>query len=601
MKLNFIFISVCLFIWILGYLLYRLWKKDISLNYKVVITILTFVKICLIVSIIFAFKSYKINKNKIAPIGNKGERGLRGDSGKNAECSTKCSNNLCGKILLKYVTSIYNEWRFSNGLEKIPEGKLFENKFLKNKINQMCKSKNYKKLLARDGAGKIDEYLKKIWKEWITIILKYENGVKFMDTPDLIDTDFDSLITEKDKKFATFSNQGTDGTPSKGEESPFDELKKYDVWYWGSNPLLKPKLVNVCKKDANMGPELKVKESNDYYDNLWESRNSRQIHYQRWRRQIICIPVGLWPVCFPICVKDGKHYVSGLQKGSSHVTAYKNKDYVDKKGDVYKPIGDIILPGSKYSHNKNNSECLPEKIDKEELSDKCFRDKGIGNPSQKNILVSGNVKNPVSYKPLFMSLRKRGHNANNQGVQFWRPIPPKGYKCLGDIVVNNSNNSMPSTDLINCVPEKCVRRNKNYKKIYSTRYSPNDRCRSSRMCCGKETSGRNRDTDFVNYYGEAEVYTDKYNNFRARNPEHQDDNGKFYEIIPLGEEGDSGQGSCLEERVVNKGKKNIKNQSGESNACSNYDMDDSSSYNNNNWIVPEKKDKKYSILNVYNN
>ncbi len=40
----------------------------------------------------------------------------------------------------------------------------------------------------------------------------------------------------------------------------------------------------------------------------------------------------------------------------------------------------------------------------------------------------------------------------NADVAFWRPLPPSGYRCLGDVATNNHNNQ-PSTDLIRCVRE----------------------------------------------------------------------------------------------------------------------------------------------------
>ena len=624
MHLNVIFIIASFIIWILGYLFYKLWKIELDYKYKFVITLFALIQLCIIISIFFVSKSFYLNKKRPAPIGKKGERGLRGDSGKNADCTNKCSNDLCYKIMLQHVTEEYNNWNFSSGYDKISEGQFINNKFIKNKINQICSSKKYKKNLSRDGAEKIDGYIKKTWSKWIQIILKYENGNKFLDSINLIDNDFDSLITEKDKKFSKFENQGTDGTPSKGLESPFDELKKYDLWYWGANPLTKPKIVNICSKDKKndiLEPELKIKESNDYYSAIWESRNSRQLKYQRYRRQIMCIPVGFFPVCFPICVKDGKHFVSGLQKGTSKVSAYKNKEFIDKSGSVFKPVGDIILPGNKFQQTKKNEPCVPKR-DKNDKSSNCYRDKNGDDPFQKNILVSGNVKNPIGYKPMYISLRKYGYNKNNQGVQFWRPIPPNGYKCLGDVIVNNTNYSEPSTDLINCVPDKCLRQNNNIKKIYSTNNSPEDRCRSSQMCCRSEKSRTNLDTDFLKHFGEADVFVDKNNNFRVRDPKYQDNNGKFYEIIPSGQTGDSGQGSCLDTKISNKGDTNIKLNNGETNiklnngdtniklnkqiktqnnydTCNNIDLNDSDYHNNDNWIVSEKKNKKYSILNLY--
>ena len=89
-----------------------------------------------------------------------------------------------------------------------------------------------------------------------------------------------------------------------------------------------------------------------------------------------------------------------------------------------------------------------------------------GDPSQKTILVSGDVKRPVdgqtTHYPLY--LRHRGHNAYNQGVTFWRPIPPKDY-MHGRYMQNNPYNEKPYTDLIRCIP-KNVLGNLKIFKIY---------------------------------------------------------------------------------------------------------------------------------------
>ena len=587
MKLNVIYVIFCFSIWILVYLLYKFWKADklfgldLNTNIKFCIISIIIVKCMLAIGFYISSRSKNILKTKNAPIGKKGERGLRGESGKNAECSSGCGNDLCGKIILEHCTEIYNNWRYSNYLEKYSKGQYIKNNFIKNKINKICGSKSYKKLLSKDGAGKIDKYVKDIWTKWINIILKYENGNKFLESVSLVDVDFDSMITKNDRKFATFDNIGSPGTPSKGRESPFDELKKYDMWYWGESSISKPKVVNICsgskKTDKKDDTELKILESNDYYGQPWESRNSRQMQYQKYRRQIICVPAGFWPVCFPVCLKDGKHYVSGLRKGDKKISVYKPKDFVDSNTNRYKPVGHVVLSGDKYKHYKGNTPCKPGE---KEVTDKCYKNSySPGNPSNSNIIVSGNVKNPVDYKPMYVSLRKRGYNKNNQGFSFWRPIPPKGYRCLGDIIQTSSNYYKPSTDLISCVPEKCVRSNENYQKLYDSKLTPSDRCRSARMCCGLET--RTKDTDEMKEYGDLTIYKDNYNNFRVRNPKLEDANGKFYEIIPKGKLGDDGQPSCLDSKNIDS-----------SNVNKRKTID-------NKWIVSKKRDQKYSILNLY--
>ena len=51
----------------------------------------------------------------------------------------------------------------------------------------------------------------------------------------------------------------TNGLPSRGKLSPFDEIKKYDAWYWGREEKLKPEIIitkpfiNEFKKTCTQG------------------------------------------------------------------------------------------------------------------------------------------------------------------------------------------------------------------------------------------------------------------------------------------------------------------------------------------------------------
>jgi len=581
------FIIFCFILFLFLYGSYCFFKYEIpklNIKSKVVVYVLILLKIAIISGFFINYHSYKINKVKVAPRGDKGEKGLSGPSGEKAKCDSGCASNLAFKKLSSYIISVINDWKITNGIE-ISGGKDITNLFLQKKIKDMSESKEYSKYLSKNGAGVLDKYLKDTLKKWILIILKYENGLLFLESVDLNDNNFDAMITKKDKKYASFDNMGVDGTPSEGKESPFDEIKKYDLWYWGANPYLKPKVVNVCKSKDNLEPIIKIKETNDYSKPSWGSTNSRQLRYKKFKKQIICIPVGFYPVCFPICKPVGNHFVANLQKGDNKVTVYKPNDYVDEKEDekfkTFKPLGDVVYEGSYLQHKKPiGSTCLPEK-----KTDKCYKKfMQPGDPSQKTILVSGDVKRPIDYKQLYSSLRHRGHNAYNQGVTFWRPIPPKDYICMGDIVQNNPYNEKPSTDLIRCIPKKCVRKLKNSKNIWNSKKSPSDRCRSDAMCCSMEK--KQTDIDYNPDYGEVNMHTNSssQNMFRVRDPRFQDDNGQFYEIIPKGRLGDEGQKSCLDletTEIVNKKTCEEKRKT------------------NSNWVVPKKIDKKYSILQVY--
>ena len=280
--------------------------------------------------------------------------------------------------------------------------------------------------------------------------------------------------------------------------------------------------------------------------------------------------------------------------GKEQVSFYRSKNFVDNNENIkykdFRPLGDVVINGLSKDHYKKGSDtCLP-KNPKDNYS--CQRNIETNNdPPQKTVLVSGDTKSPVDYKQMYGSKRNVGNEKKKSGVSFWRPIPPNGYRCLGDVIQTGYHNEKPSTDLIRCVPKKCTRKINNSNKVWDTELKHVDECKST--CeCDKEKVGKgvSDDTDHFSQYGQVKMYksTDSYNLFRTRDPKYQDDNGKFYELIPNGQSGDSGQKSCFDV------------------SSNDQFLSDDIEINNNSkpkkfkeWIVPKKDDPKYSILNIY--
>ena len=183
--------------------------------------------------------------------GPKGVRGKRGDEGNLADdCDPiKCKSQICNKKILNHISEVYSKLLKMKGDNSITPNREITNNYLKNKIKLLCRSSQMTKYLAKKGNNKTYDYITKIWGEWIHIIMKYEKGKHFIETDYLTDNDFDNLITKNDKKLATFKQQDIKGTPSKGLESPFDEIKKYDMWYWGEPVSTKIKLKYKCDYD----------------------------------------------------------------------------------------------------------------------------------------------------------------------------------------------------------------------------------------------------------------------------------------------------------------------------------------------------------------
>ena len=67
-------------------------------------------------------------------------------------------------------------------------------------------------MIKKQGSQKAYNYVTDM-KQWIHIILKYENGILFIENEYLTDNDFDNLITDNDKNFADFNDIETQGHP----------------------------------------------------------------------------------------------------------------------------------------------------------------------------------------------------------------------------------------------------------------------------------------------------------------------------------------------------------------------------------------------------
>ena len=486
-------------------------------------------------------------RNKPGQFGPKGVRGFRGKKGKRSNCTDKCNDGLCYQKLLANITASYNEWRKIKGFSLLAESSQIKNNFLKDKAKKMCNSPQFQKMIKANGAQKTYDYLYKIWRTWIHIILKYDNGMYFLDSESLIGNEFDYLISDIDKEYSSYDNLDEIGTPSRGQESPFDEIKKYDVWYWGELKAAKPRIIEDCESKEtgdilSTDPILKVK--NTYkYENTWRSATARQSLINK------CIKTPTRKC------EEKKTYAPFRQKGSSKVSVFRvgdvPKDPKSVKFNNYKPLGDVLL--------KND-------IDK-------------ANTRKKTLIVAGEVKAPIGYKKIFSSKRVEGTGKNNYGYSFWRPIPPKGYKCVGDILDKGFSSIPPSNELINCVPEKCVRKGFYTKpeewgeEVWDSSKDPSDKCVSDCNCENEFGEGSKKDTDIND--GEVKLYKNPSNNlFKAVSD--TDKTNELYEIIPAGETGDDGQISCLEHQPIDRDQ-----------------VED-------RWIVPEKHGIKYSIFDIYN-
>ena len=563
------------------------------------------------------------NISKTGKFGKRGRRGLRGKSGKASSCEGGCKpDKLCYNKMLTNISDVYNEYCLKNNLEQLPKNKFIRNNFIKKKCRKMCESKAMGKLISLKGAKECYNYVfdssgrhgksvanpegyPSIWRQWIELILKYENGKMFLDSEQLTDNDFDYLLTEKDILTFCSTNEYPnfcfidENTKRKKVISPFDEIKKYDLWYWGSPKSSRPTYVEECsyidekgnKRSVDDGPILKIVDSN-LYRSVWRSKTGRQSVVSVGSRNGSSCPRTL-------------QYVPDKQTGTTKVSAYRSEDFHTKdemKYRTYKPLGDVILEGDSVCHKRTPDSTLPYvENDTNNLNEPINTSTGA-NPLKAIKLVSGDIKQPVAYAKLYSSKSKdkNAYDYEKYNYSFWRPIPPTGYKCLGDVISNSVSSKQPAKDLVACVPDKCVRKsNGQGKKIWNSKNLNNDSVDPIKSSCRADleytSPGSKRDISDKS----AEVYSDPEatvknscsnsniniirdtatNLFRVKLDNNNCVRNSYsyfnvdddrYEIIPSGE-----PGSCLDKSDLDKSK--FKNE----------------------WIVPEKYDKKYSIQKIY--
>ena len=85
----------------------------------------------------------------------------------------------------------------------------------------MCQSPQFKQLIPYKGANNLISYLKEIWSVIVESI--YDSGGMNY---------FKTIGAENDWDWV--------------ENNPWNEFKKYDVYYWGLDKAYRPKVVEKC-------------------------------------------------------------------------------------------------------------------------------------------------------------------------------------------------------------------------------------------------------------------------------------------------------------------------------------------------------------------
>lgn len=347
---------------------------------------------------------WSVVRKKTGMTGVRGIIGDRGKTGPRGVCSLDSSQNYTIKTLTLHLDTIFQQTSNNSNVSIIDStSNRLINNYLNRKISDMATSHQLNMLVNVSTTNKIPvvqlvNYLKEVWTIWFNLI--YSSGGK------------DWFLTPT----ADENGPWLDNTTL----NPFDEIRKYDVYNWGQTRLFRPLKVEVCKSSPKYSnpelptkrkPLLKIIPSNDYQSMSDDRGTGGNPDVSWWRAKSVTIG-----------------------------------------NDEYHPVGDIAMSGSRentyFGAFKTGKTVVGTLEYDMRESSALFGQGTVNGPDVQTILVSGDVKKPVSYKNTWTG-------EGEYMPSLWRPVCPTGYVSLGDVAGfgggNIENNNAPV-----CIPEKCV-------------------------------------------------------------------------------------------------------------------------------------------------
>ena len=343
-----------------------------------IITIITFVNLILVSNYYLTMKDKTGIQGKPGPSG---DVGVRGDTGL---CDPSCRDNVCKENITTKIQNKLND--LNNGLPV-----KFNNVYIKSKIAQMCASNEFKQLAPYNGPSNLVSYMADVWDKWFDLIYT-AGGIAY----------FENIGAETE--FEWLSSNTQDGLEL---HNPFDELKKYDVFYWGMGRQYRPQLIDKCYNsydgssidESDPGSIIKVSATNLYEEMLGNDNGS----------------------------------------GSSNQVSFWRAQQFTYKGIVYYPVGDVVIGPTRA--NENNKQT--RKVGNITIPHQ------TNGPNRETIIVSGDVRGPIDYELIW------SNNSNSKKpLWLWRPIAHRDYISLGDIVTFKQTPPLTGDNApIRCVPK----------------------------------------------------------------------------------------------------------------------------------------------------
>jgi hypothetical protein len=167
---------------------------------------------------------YFQTRHKAGPRGNRGPRGDPGDPGSSGKCDPNCRNKICSESVLEQMTQ---QIRQLSGDARFQSSDI-NNAYIRKTITRICGSPQFQQLAPLKGPAALIDYIKGIWRD-ITQRLYEEGGQRY----------FRTVGAEQAFDWQSGNN-------------PWDEFKKYGIYYWGLDKSYRPTIEYMNDKDGTV-------------------------------------------------------------------------------------------------------------------------------------------------------------------------------------------------------------------------------------------------------------------------------------------------------------------------------------------------------------
>ena len=366
---------------------------------------------------------WSVIKDKTGPYGLRGPEGETGMEGNKGSCILTDSQAYCLQSINEYINKLYKSYKNQDILNE--ETQTFPCDYLNEKIKTMATSRQFQIIVAdlsndNKGIDNIVNYLKSIWKTWFDLIYNAtsELGSWFID------------------------EYGDENYEWVGSD-PFDEIKKYDIYYWGITRSFRPLKAEICRSTSTYNnsklPQL----------NLPQEEEIKQ---------------KLEPRLKIIRSNDYNTINDDKRSGAAYDATWYRPKMTTIGNETYYPVGDVIV--TQYGIKKKGPVIVGNKENWK------IDDTG---PDIKTILVSGDVVSPDGYTEI-------QYHGSQDAFGTYKINCPDQYVDMGNItrsynfprdnpkfnqdpnyftyVYNRNDDNMrfnsPYIDQIKCVPADCV-------------------------------------------------------------------------------------------------------------------------------------------------